>query len=242
VLPEISMGIAKDRYRAGLKIAELQPGSIFILDDGFQHRKLHRDIDLVILDPTQPLKDNSVFPRGSLREPLNEIKRSQVVVVNGASDTSACIELERTIRSIHPGARIFHCRQAIDRLIRYSDWKNMREGITDEPRDKSAFLAAAIGNPGRFCSDVEQLGIEVKGTRFFRDHHSISLGEWIECACKARDAKASFVLTTEKDAIKISHGVDFPLVVAHQSTSIIEADEFEAILKHAAGKRGTPPN
>jgi tetraacyldisaccharide 4'-kinase len=230
-LPEIWMGIAGDRYSVGLQIAALQPGPVFVLDDGFQHRKLHRDIDLVILDPTQPLTANSVFPRGSLREPLEEIKRSQVVIINGDPDTSACIMAKQTIRSIHPSARIFHCLQTIDRLVPFSDWGNLREGATEEPPGKSVFLAAAIGNPGRFCRDVERLGIEVKGTRFFRDHHSISLNEWLQCARKARELKASFVLTTEKDAIKISFGVDFPLLVAHQSTLISEGNEFEEILK-----------
>jgi tetraacyldisaccharide 4'-kinase len=230
-LPEIWMGIAKDRYIAGSQIAAMQPGSVFILDDGYQHRKLHRDLDLVILDPTQPFRTNSVFPRGTLREPIKEIRRSQVVIVNGASPADACIEAEQTIRSLHPSIRIFHCIQKIGRLIPFSDWKNMSEDPASDARGKSVFLAAAIGNPNRFQRDVEQSGIEVKGSRFFRDHHYISLSEWLQCAREARDVKAPFVLTTEKDAIKISHALDFPLLIARQSTSIVERDELEAILK-----------
>lgn len=232
-LPEIWMGIAPERYSVGLQIAALQPGSVYILDDGFQHRTLHRDLDLVILDPTQPFATNSVFPRGSLREPAKEIRRSQVVLVNGASSANACVEVELAVQSIHPNAIIFHCLQKIDRLIPFLDWKNMREDTPATLPCKSVFLAAAIGNPDRFRRDVEQLGIEVKGARFFRDHHSISLSEWLHCARKARDANASFVLTTEKDAVKISHSLDFPLLVACQSTSIVEKDQFEAILMTA---------
>lgn len=230
-IPSLWMGIAGNRYRAGLKIAALQPGTIFILDDGFQHRKLHRDLDLVILDPTQPLMANSVFPRGSLREPIEGIRRSRVVLINSASPANKCTETERIVRSIHPDARIFHCLQKIDRLISFPDWKSTRANAAAEPPGNSAFLAAAIGNPGRFRRDVEQSGIEVKGARFFRDHHPLSLSEWIQCAREARDVNASFVLTTEKDAIKTSLTPDFPLFVAQQSTSIVEADRFEAILK-----------
>jgi tetraacyldisaccharide 4'-kinase len=232
-LPEIWIGIAKERYSVGLEIAARQPKSVFILDDGFQHRKLHRDLDLVILDPTQPFATNKVFPRGSLREPLQEIKRSQAIIINAAPDTNACRELEQAIHNMHPGARFFHCLQKIDRLIPFSDWKDMREGTHPEPPGRSAFLAAAVGNSGRFCRDVAQLGLDVRGSRFFRDHHSISLNEWLQCASKARDEKASFVLTTEKDAIKITFAPDFPLLVARQSTSIAEKNEFEAMLKNA---------
>jgi len=76
----------------------------------------------------------------------------------------------------------------------------------------------------------------VKGSRFFRDHHSLSLKEWHQCIREAGKAEASFVLTTEKDAIKIPHTWNLPLFVAHQTTSIAEADEFEAILKSVAGQ------
>jgi len=230
-LPGLWMGIAGDRYSIGRQIAALQPAVTLILDDGFQHRKLYRDIDLVVLDPTQPLTTNSVFPRGSLREPLEEIKRSQIVLINTIYHTDKCTDVEQLVRSLHPGAKIFHCVQKIDMLIPFPNWKNAMGGAIEKPPGKSAFLAAAIGNPGRFCRDVDEFGIEVKGSRFFRDHHVISPNEWLQCACRARDIKASFILTTEKDAIKIPHIPELPLFVARQSTSIVEADEFESILK-----------
>jgi tetraacyldisaccharide 4'-kinase len=230
VLPGLWMGISADRFRAGLQIAALQLNPVFILDDGFQHLKLQRDLDVVILDAMQLFAANSVFPRGSLREPLEGIRRSQIVFVNGVSPTNPCAELELVVKSIHPGARIFHCLQKIDHFIPFSDWKNGPAGEIAGPPGRSVFLAAAIGNPNRFCRDVRQMGFEVKGARFFRDHHSISLNEWNLCAREAQEVKASFMLTTEKDAIKISHFSNFPLFVAHQSTSILEEEEFKAIL------------
>jgi tetraacyldisaccharide 4'-kinase len=234
-LPGLWMGIAKDRHSVGLKLSALQPGAIFILDDGFQHRKLHRDLDLVIIDPMQPFVTNSVFPRGSLREPLQGMRRSQLVLINGISPAISGAETERMVRTVHPDAKIFHCLQRIDRLVPLTDWKNAKASTAAEPPGKSAFLVAAIGNPHRLRKDVEQAGIEVRGTRFYRDHHLLDLNEWLICAREARNKKASFILTTEKDAIKVSQGPDFPLFVALQSTSIAEADEFEAILKLAIG-------
>jgi tetraacyldisaccharide 4'-kinase len=232
-LPGLWMGISRDRHSVGLKIASLQPGTTFLLDDGFQHRKLHRDLDLVIIDPLQPFAANRVFPRGSLREPLKEVSRSHAVLINGMSPAISGAEMEQMIHRIHPRVRIFHCLQKIGALVSFADWRNAKSGVTEKPPGKSAFLVAAIGNPDRFRRDVEQAGIEVKGTRFYRDHHSLDLSEWHGCAREARGKKASFILTTEKDAIKVSGVPEVPLFVALQSTSIVEADEFETILKLA---------
>ena len=77
------MGISKNRFRAGDVISQKLRQAVFILDDGFQHRRLYRDLDIVILDRGQELQSNRVFPRGTLREPLSGLSRCHAIVLNG---------------------------------------------------------------------------------------------------------------------------------------------------------------
>jgi tetraacyldisaccharide 4'-kinase len=95
----------------------------------------------------------------------------------------------------------------------------------------AAFLVAAIGNPERFRRDVQALGIDIKGARFFRDHSRLRPSHWLSCAREARASGARALITTEKDAIKLSGAFDFPLYVAVQSTRLAEQSELEQMLR-----------
>jgi tetraacyldisaccharide 4'-kinase len=89
---------------------------------------------------------------------------------------------------------------------------------------------AALGNPIRFQNDVEALNLNIKGSRFFRDHFRLEKKHWHRCIEEARSCGAEAILTTEKDAVKLSGFTGFPLLVSVQSTSITEAEEFERLL------------
>ena len=91
----------------------------------------------------------------------------------------------------------------------------------------SAYLVAAIGNPDRFRKDVEALGIAIAGTRFFGDHFRLRDSDWADCIREACARGAASVITTEKDAIKLTEDPGQELLVAVQSTHLEEQDEFE---------------
>ncbi len=229
--PEIWLGIHPDRYAVGLQIGRQASNPVFILDDGFQHRRLRRDIDIVVIDRIQPLKQNRVLPRGTLREPLTGLRRAGILVINGAPSATQEDPVEDLIRNLNPEAVVFHCIQKIDRLIEFSRWRT--DGAPSVPcgsRPK-AFLAAAIGNPARFRKDAREFGIEIQGERFFRDHYRLNPYDWRTCTEAARSCGAETLLTTEKDAIKITGEVDFPLLVAVQSMDLIEQTEMERRLQ-----------
>jgi tetraacyldisaccharide 4'-kinase len=223
------MGISKNRFLAGSKIAKLNTRIAFVLDDGFQHQKLHRDLDIVIVDRTQPLRTNRVFPRGTLREPLSGLRRCHMVVISGVSAGKPDL-MEEEIQSLHRNASIFHCIQSIQTLIPFSSWKDSLTSPDSRSAVKSAYLAAALGNPGRFCDDVRRLDIEVRGCGFFRDHHWLQKKDWLACTEDARSKGADAIITTEKDAVKISQPPDFPLLVAVQATEMSDARAFELVL------------
>ncbi|HYK91507.1 MAG TPA: tetraacyldisaccharide 4'-kinase [Acidobacteriota bacterium] len=229
-LPEAWLGISTDRFAVGRKIAGLSPGVVFVLDDGFQHRQLHRDLDIVVIDPTQPLGENHLFPLGSLREPVSGLRRCHAVVLNGGAPAAVMASIASTLADINAHARIFHCTQKIDLLVPFGAWIDSTFAPTVAGRCARSFLTAALGNPRRFRADVENLGTTVTGCRFFRDHHILTRQEWRDCVRQADRAGAEAIIITEKDAVKIVEPPDFPLLVALQSVRFDRPAEFEQML------------
>jgi tetraacyldisaccharide 4'-kinase len=228
-VPAIWLGISNDRRAAGERVLEQRPDAVFILDDGFQHRKLHRDLDIVMVDRAQPLSANRVFPRGTLREPLTGLERAQVVLINGRHQGSETDPIEASVSEINPRAQILHCVQRVDALIPYECWSGPRMAANNS-NPGSAFLVAAVGNPERFRNDIEALGVRIVGTRFFRDHQSLSPRTLFQCANEARSSRAEAVITTEKDAVKLSEAPEFPLLVSVQSTRMHEPEVFQRMV------------
>jgi tetraacyldisaccharide 4'-kinase len=225
-LPDAWMGISSNRALAGAMIADRQARVVFILDDGFQHRRLRRDLDIVIIDPTQPLESSHVFPAGGLREPLSGLRRCHAIVLNRAPDAVDRAP-EEAIARYAPGAAVFGCRQTIVSLAPFTAWKNME--LESQP-PRSAFLVAALGNPDRFKKDVASLGIPVKGARFYADHYCLTAQDWRRCLKEARQSGSEAVVITEKDAIKVDAPPDFPLLVAIQATEVSDANDFERMM------------
>jgi tetraacyldisaccharide 4'-kinase len=201
---------------------------VFLLDDGFQHRRLHRDLDIVIIDPSQPLQSNRVFPRGTLREPSSGLRRCHVAVVHSLPEASGAVEA--AVRHYQPEAKIFRCSQVIQYVIPFSSWRAGENG-TQMQEVAPVYLVAALGNPERFRQDARRFGIEVRGERFFPDHFRLRRRDWAACADVARRKGAESILTTEKDAVKISDPPDFPLLVSVQSATISDSVAFEGILQ-----------
>jgi len=231
-VPQIWLGIAPDRHLVGERISRRVPGSVFILDDGFQHRRLHRDLDLVVVDASRPLSENRMFPRGTLREPLAGLNRAQLIIVNGAPSSPGVQATEAFLSRNSPGIPLFHCRQQISRLVPMDAWRGAgaEDGRLVEKNMEPAFLVAAVGNPERFLGAVRALGVDIRGSRFFRDHYRPDSSEWARCIREARLAGAGALITTEKDAIKIGADLDFPMLVAVQSTDLVEQAELERLI------------
>jgi tetraacyldisaccharide 4'-kinase len=235
------MGVSRDRFLTGTILSRKDPRAVFILDDGFQHRKLHRDLDIVILDSSQALASNRMFPRGTLREPLSELRRCDVLVINASADSGAAGSMEKEVRRWNQAAGIFLCKQTIHALVPFHSWA-ASDGIPpprgkEEPAALKAYLVSAIGNPGRFHGDVRRLRIDVRGAAGFPDHYRLKTQDWQRCIEEARRSGAQVLIVTEKDAVKIEQPTDFPLMVAVQSTEISDPAAFESVLKKGIGER-----
>lgn len=236
-VPEAWFGIAKNRFDAGRRIEAAETAVSFILDDGFQHRKLRRHLDIVVLDATQPFTSNRMFPLGTLREPLCGVRRCHAIVLNGDSggvhDAGPVLE---AVRTLAPDAEVFRCEQYIDRLLPLELWQKRTSTEYLHSPPPSVLAVAALGNPGRFARDIQSLGIEVAKTRFFRDHYTLQARDWKQCAASARSAGIAALVTTEKDAVKVTVPPDMPTFVAIQATRMFEEDRFVSLLeRHTKG-------
>jgi len=251
-LPKAWLGISPDRFSAACAIARhdaCEERLVFILDDGFQHRGIRRDLDVVIIDPSRLPGDERLFPAGGLREPASELRRARVIIINGAGVSAAgktrsphFETIKEGLRKYAPEAEFFHCVQPIKAIIPYSAWFDFQTSNNSAARPDSAFLATAIGNPDRFKNDVQSMGIEIRGCAFYRDHTVIGKKNWEKCAVAAKEAKADAIIITEKDAVKIYSPPDFPLLVAVQSTVLTEAARFREILQNTVAPMNRPYN
>jgi tetraacyldisaccharide 4'-kinase len=174
----VSVIVGEERYEAGLFAEDKFGQQLHLLDDGFQHRQLGRDFDIVLVTP-HDLQD-SLLPVGRLREPLSSLSRaSAVVFVDGAvSDRLPGVQgqyLWRVSRSIAPPKTTAPC-----------------------------FAFCGIARPQGFFAELRAAGINVVGTREFRDHHAYSAAD-VELLLRLRqEAGASEFVTTEKDAVNLS--------------------------------------
>ena len=180
---------------------------VIVLDDGFQHRRLARVLDIVTIDATCPFGYEHVLPRGLLREPLSSLRRAQLVVLTRRDQVSRA-ELSRTaerLQALVPGGT---CLQCGHRVTSIESLKGVP--LDMDPAGKSAVLFASVGNPRSFTTTVRTLGVDVVGERWWPDHYVYRRKDIDSLLRWGRFPPHDLLLTTEKDAVKLSElpGID----------------------------------
>jgi 3-deoxy-D-manno-octulosonic-acid transferase len=194
------LGIGADRWATGRLVEEKFRPDIFLLDDGFQHRRLARDLDIVLLDALNPLAGGTVFPLGDLREPWAALSRAEVFIIMRAAPDREYQGLQNHLRSVNPAAPIF--RATVE--PRY--WSNY---LTSEQRDPPPGPVAAfcgLGNPASFWTTLKTLEIEPAFRWTFGDHHRYTYQQIKRLAAEACMHGATALLTTEKDVVNLPEG------------------------------------
>jgi tetraacyldisaccharide 4'-kinase len=198
-LPEVPIVICADRFRAG-RFAEKEFGvRSHLLDDGFQHLQLARDVDVVALDVTQDLLRGAILPAGRLREPLRALARAHFVVLT-RTELADSATLEQAIARIHPAPQVFSSR------VRINSLRNVLSGERIAPEAFAglpAFGFCGIGNPRAFFADLARWGFRAVGSRAFPDHYIYSMADAALIERLARECHAEILLTTEKDAMNL---------------------------------------
>jgi len=176
--------------------------NVLIMDDGFQHRRLARDVDIVAIDATIPFGYGKILPAGLLREPVDSLKRADAVVITrcGQVTEEQLAGLEKKIRDIHPNLVIAKSSHAPVQAIS-EDGGQISLG---ELKGKKVFAFCGIGNPQAFFSTLDEVGVNLAGSRILDDHHRYSEGCVGDISEQGRGLNAEIVLTTQKDWSKVS--------------------------------------
>ncbi|MGB7161431.1 MAG: tetraacyldisaccharide 4'-kinase [Tepidisphaeraceae bacterium] len=201
--PAVAVVADPDRRAGAATALQLQPRTnVFLLDDAFQHRKVARDFNLVLINAAEPFGFGRVFPRGLLREPLRGLRRADAVLITRADavDTSRLETIEAKIRSLHATAPVFRTEHALTGL--------RHPGGAVEPmsrlRGRRFFSFSGIGSPDSFHAQLTRAGGVPVGSRWFPDHHAYIEADVAQLARDASSAGAEFLLTTEKDWVKLA--------------------------------------
>lgn len=229
--------VSKNRYLAGLWAHNRYGANFFILDDAFQHVALERHMDVVLLDASSPFGNGHLLPWGPLREPIAHLKRADVFIItrigNRRSDNES--ETRELLAREFPGKPRFESEHVPKKAFFPAEKKEYDPKFLN---GKRAFAFAGIARPEAFKETLLQLGVQIAGFRSFNDHHAFSRRE-IEELLSAKDKKrADFLLTTEKDWVRIEslgarfHGLGY-LAIGFRFLSGF--DEFTSLIKGKAG-------
>ena len=191
---KVQLGVGADRFKTGMVLAK-HGIDWFVLDDGFQHLKLSRDADIVLVDATDPFGGGMLLPAGRLREPLGALRRSHIVVIT-RSVQAPSPAIEAIIRR-HTESPIFYSSTRLESVLRIP---RLDVALPQQDWQKGRFLAfCGIGNPSAFFEDLRSWGFSVAQKRSFQDHHAYTAREAVELELAASACGCDALLCTEKD-------------------------------------------
>jgi len=198
--PDVEVVVDPDRWN-GAKKAKARFGSeVLVLDDGYQHRGVARDLNILAVDATCPFGYEKLLPAGLLREPLSGLKRADVVVITrfDQADAKQISQIEQSIRRIAgdiPIARAVH---------RHTHAVSLTGQVLplEQLKQKKLFVYCGVGNPQAFVHCLTQDGMTIVGTKFFNDHYSYSMRDVRAITAEARQSGAEMAVCTQKDWVK----------------------------------------
>lgn len=219
--PAVIVRAEADRYAGGVAVLAARADvSVFVMDDGFQHRRLGRDFDLVLLDASEPFGFGRVLPRGLLREPLGGLRRADAVLVTRADqgDVEAIVRRVREFNAVAPVLRCMHAH------VGFRSSEDVRHRA-DALSGMRVFLFAGIGNPAGFGRQYPRHA----GHLWFGDHWDYGREDLERIQAEAKRAGAEVIVTTEKDWVKIAPlvevGVGIPIWRAELAVRFAGEDE-----------------
>lgn len=217
-----------DRIAAGQEAIKDFGTEVFVLDDGFQHLRLARDLNIACIDATNPWGGGRLLPYGRLREAPEGLRRADCVVLTRCDQVKSLEALREQVGALIEGRPIFESRM---RPVRVVSLKNGPETIA-VPGRVAAFCA--VGNPGSFFESLRSLGYDIGLERAFADHHVYSQGDVEALTQLANQTGASALITTAKDAVKLK-GLAFalPCYVLEVEIAIDDADGFGQVILEA---------
>jgi len=202
-LPDVPHVQDADRVKAATIAVEELDSQVILMDDGFQHRRLHRDLDIVVIDALCPFGYGHLLPRGLLRESLAGLRRADLIILTrcGAADGETISGIESTIRRFNPSVSILQSNHRPTQLLEFPDRTTPIASLAGQ----QVAVVSAIGNPDAFERTIGQCGASIVDTRRLPDHDAYSphtvegLRQWIA----ALGDRVERVVCTHKDLVKL---------------------------------------
>ncbi len=214
-LPNIPIIVGKQRYLTGKAAIDRFKSNVLILDDGFQHRQLARDVDILTIDATQPYGTGALLPIGTLREPISALQRADIILLTrtDAVDTNIA-KLKAELNRLAPNTPILESKHQPTSLY----WLNYTDKHTKMPienlTNKRLLAVCGIGNPDAFVATLGQYHPEAVELYAFPDHHVYTESDLQKIQYQMQLCGAEWVVTTQKDEQKLaSLSTKLPIVV-----------------------------
>ncbi|MFZ1702098.1 MAG: tetraacyldisaccharide 4'-kinase [Pyrinomonadaceae bacterium] len=238
----------------------------FVLDDGFQHRRAKRDVDIVCIDATNPsgdgqagsLRSGRMLPSGRLREPVRNLTRVDIIVITRSDLVDDISDLRSEISDLSPNSRVFLAENTIRRIVEIGEFNSIAEapqdrngsfnaktqrpqseepiiknaeGISTEIDGSRVYAFCGLGNPNGFFDQIRRNGVDVTGVKAFADHYNYTLQDMAELQRSAVDSGAECLVTTAKDAVKLSDlKFEIPCYVVEIDVELDDPEQFAAML------------
>lgn len=199
---KVSVVAGVDRAREARRLDGEDSYDIFVLDDGFQHWRLKRDLDIVVIDALDPFGRGFLLPAGLLREGVGALRRAHLFCISHSDEVAAAAveRLEKTLSKLNPKAGTIRAAHQPVALYRLADGALLP---LERLKNVRVSVLCGIGRPDSFVRSVESLGACVVGGDFFEDHHVFRGQEIRQAADRALAAGAEAIVTTEKDAARL---------------------------------------
>ena len=234
-LPNVPVAVSLDRL-AALEKLRLEGGvDIAISDDTFQHRRMARDVDVVLIDATCPFGNGKLFPAGILREPPKNLRRAHILVITKSDQVSKddLSSLMAAVKRHAPDKPLFTSRLVLEKWQRWDgdvlvDMDPLKPGMP-------VLIFSAIGNPESFRNFIESMGFDVREELRYRDHHLYSTGDLDDIMRRCRTVGAEVAICTEKDVYNLP-GYDkasFSVFIPSVMTTVDDEARFFAALTKA---------
>jgi tetraacyldisaccharide 4'-kinase len=234
------VGVGADRFGVGSALEQSGAIDLFLLDDGFQHMQLARDVDILLMDASRSLTNERLLPAGSLREPVSAMSRADILVFTRA-ETQPGVTAALSHLSEYP---VF---AATTKLLGFRLLGNDNDASLRDARqigEGPFFAFCGLGHPQQFFRDLEAWQVPVNGSKSFPDHHRYNGADAAAIECAAEGCGSRALITTEKDAKNLA-GVamtKFLVYIAIIDMEISQEEEFLALIEGKIVRRAGAPS
>jgi tetraacyldisaccharide 4'-kinase len=216
----VKFGVGADRFEQGSILAG-EGVRWFVLDDGFQHLQLARDVNILLIDAANPFGGGKLLPAGRLREPRSAMSRASAIVITRSERAPA---IESAIR-LDSTAPIFYSQATLDGVFSV---EGDDANAVQQSRAAKWFAFCGIGNPDAFAADLKAWGFSVTGKRAFKDHHAYTQADLDAIALAGERTGATQLICTEKDKFNLPAGARtrLPILYCRISMRVDRSDDL----------------